>query len=372
MLIFTYHLYGDAYLSTDDFNNLYWAQRQNGVQTIEHLVNPASSAVRPTGMAFYWVLFNIFHVNAAPYHWTAWLLHAINTWLVYLVLKRITGSQAGGVIGAMLFASQAAFADIYWNFGSIFELLSAMGFFVGILWWLKQPRSWTIVLACTVLFLFSLKAKEMAITLPAIWLLCDLVLQKKPFIKTAGFLLPPAALGIWFGLRKLGELGSSDPTGLHYMDLQWITLGRGLGVFFNELFNATLRWQFWSIGFAGVLLFLVLRKSRGGLFFQTYFLITFLPVIFMINHRELYLSYIPFLGLWTGLPAGASVDKVYRTETWRSFRPGRIRCASSVVLGDICGATSRQRRETDVAETDGNRLPGLCLGIGGVTGAKTK
>ncbi|HET9215635.1 MAG TPA: hypothetical protein VFR18_01575 [Terriglobia bacterium] len=297
MLIFTYHLYGDAYLSTDDFNNLYWAQRQNGVQTIEHLVNPASSAVRPTGMAFYWVLFNIFHVNAAPYHWTAWLLHAINTWLVYLVLKRITGSQAGGVIGAMLFASQAAFADIYWNFGSIFELLSAMGFFVGILWWLKQPRSWTIVLACTVLFLFSLKAKEMAITLPAIWLLCDLVLQKKPFIKTAGFLLPPAALGIWFGLRKLGELGSSDPTGLHYMDLQWITLGRGLGVFFNELFNATLRWQFWSIGFAGVLLFLVLRKSRGGLFFQTYFLITFLPVIFMINHRELYLSYIPFLGL---------------------------------------------------------------------------
>ena len=336
MLVFTYYLYGDAYLSTDDFNNLYWAQRQTGLQTIEQLVNPASRAVRPAGMMFYWVLFNTFHMNAAPYHWIAWLLHAINTWLVYLVLKRITGSHPGSVIGAMLFACQAAFADIYWNFGSIFELLSALGFFVGILLWLKHPRSWTTVLACSVLFLFALKAKEMAITLPAIWLLCDLLLQKKPSFKTASYVLPPAALGIWFGMRKLRELSSSDPTGLHYMDLQWITLGRGLGTFFNELFTVTLRWQFWAIGFAAVLLFFVLRKNRQGLFFQAYFLITFLPVIFMINHRELYLSYIPFLGLCgiACLLVQASTDLI--EPRLGHPRAGFVGCA---VLPVLCLAT---------------------------------
>jgi len=34
-------------------------------------------------------------------------------------------------------------------------------------------------------------------------------------------------------------------------------------------------------------------------FFQIYIFVTFLPVIFLVNHRELYLAYIPFLATFS-------------------------------------------------------------------------
>src|SRR5688572_2215613 len=296
LLLLTYHLYGYAYFSTDDFNNLYWAQKQNAYQTLVQFLNPISRAYRPSGMTFYWILLQLFDLNAAPYHWVAWLLHAINTWLVYLILKG-PGGRPGATVGAMLFACQAAFADIYWNFGSIFELLCALGFFAGILLWINREGSWKTTLVCGMVFLFALKAKEMAITLPVIWILCDLLLRNNRDVLRTLHALVPAAFGIWYGLRKSQELGSTTPDGLFYMDVSWITLGRGLGVFFNSLFGANLRWQHWIIGFVFLFLILAFRKNRPAMFFQAYFLVTILPVIFLVNHRELYLLYIPFLGL---------------------------------------------------------------------------
>src|SRR5437867_9766537 len=38
---------------------------------------------------------------------------------------------------------------------------------------------------CLVVFVFAVKAKEMAITLPAIWLGCDLLLRSKPSARAA-------------------------------------------------------------------------------------------------------------------------------------------------------------------------------------------
>src|SRR4030095_8081382 len=143
--------------------------------------------------------------------------------------------RSGAAVGAMLFASQAAFADIYWNFGSIFDLACAFGFFAGVLWWMNENRTWKTILGCTLVFLFALKAKEMAITLPAVWLLCDLLLRKRKLITATSNGVLPAAVGLWYGRRKFEQMGQSLPTGLYYMDVRWITLGRSLGVFFNSV-----------------------------------------------------------------------------------------------------------------------------------------
>ena len=298
LLLFTYRLYADSYFSTDDFNNLYWAQQQTAGEMTWHVLNPFSRSFRPTGMMFYWLLFHFFDLNAPAYHWVAWLIHGANTALVYLILKTLTNSAGGAAVGAMLFASQSAFADIYWSFGTIFELVCACFFFAGILLWTREQRTWTDGFALFLLFLVAIKAKEMAITLPALWLAYEVLIRRNFNIKTLArrFILP-ASVAIWYGLTKFGDMREPNRSDLYYMDIRWITVGREYGGYFNALFHTRLRWQYWAIGFVAVLLFLLIKKFHVAAFFQTYVFVTFLPVIFLVNHRELYLAYIPFLGL---------------------------------------------------------------------------
>jgi len=297
LLLATFYLYADSYFTTDDFINLYWVQLQSPGQMAWHVVNPASHYFRPTGTLFYWLLFRFFDLNAGVYHVFAWFMHTVNTVLVYFVLKRLMTNRSAAATGAMLFASQAAFADIYWSFGTIFDLLSACAFFAGILIWAQEDRSWRRLLLCLLIYLFAIKAKEMAITLPAIWLLWDLSLRTPIRLKQAAQVLIPGVMGLGYGLMKMAELGAISRTDLYYMDIRWITLGRRLAYYFNSFFDTSFRWQIWAIGFVVLLIVMLLSGKRAAVFLQIYLLITFLPVIFMINHRALYLAYIPFLGI---------------------------------------------------------------------------
>src|SRR5207244_2454606 len=145
-------------------------QQKSFAHMIGYIVNPLPGFFRPTGMLCYWVLLRFFDLNPAAYHWLAWSLHAANTAFVYFILKRLTESRAGAVVGAMLFTSQAVFGDIYWNFGTIFELVAAFFSFVGILLWISKRRGWLHVVVASLVLLLAVKGKEMALTLPLIWL----------------------------------------------------------------------------------------------------------------------------------------------------------------------------------------------------------
>ena len=285
-------------------------------------------------MLFYWLMLHFFDLNAVAYHWTAWAIHGLNTALVYFVLKRCTESRSGATVGAMLFGSQANFADIYWSFGTIFDLVSGCAFFAGILLWMMKPRrNWTRVLICTLVFVFAVKGKEIALTLPAIWFLSDVLLREQVRITDVVQVLVPATVAILVGIPKFFDMHQTAPTDLYFMDVRWITLGRGMGAYFNSLFEAGLRWQPWTIAFVALLLIFVLRKNRPAIFFQAYLLITFLPVIFMINHRETYLSYIPFLGI-CGLAALLVKSAANIAETYMGAR--RAALAAYAVLPLLC------------------------------------
>ena len=155
LLFFTFRLYSSAYFWLDDFNNLFWVQKLSAFELLKAVTNPASTYFRPTGMLFYWLELRLFGTNAIAYHVLAWLLHTVNTVLVYLVLRRIVQSHPGALVGTMLFACQAVFTDIYWNFGTIFELVSGLLFLVGILIWSSERRSWARVILATVVFVLA-------------------------------------------------------------------------------------------------------------------------------------------------------------------------------------------------------------------------
>lgn len=296
LLFFTFRLYRSAYFWLDDFDNLYWVQKLSAFELLKAITNPASTYFRPTGMLFYWLELRLFGTNEIAYHVLAWFLHALNTALVYLVLRRIVRSHPGAAVGAMLFACQAVFTDIYWNFGTIFELVSGLLFFLGILIWSSDRRSWARVVLATVIFLLAVKGKEMAITLPAIWLCYDLIVRTTAKWRHVVQIVLPGIAGVLTVLKGLAENRATAPDAPYFMDISAVTLGRGFGVYFGMLSRINMRWQVWAIAFVALFLLLALMKRQIAVFFQVWIFITFLPVIFLVNHRYPFYWYIPLVG----------------------------------------------------------------------------
>jgi hypothetical protein len=334
----TFRLYNGSYFSLDDFNNLYWMQRATFPQMLGQLLNPSPAYFRPAGWMCYWVLLRLFDLNSASYHWLAWSFHSANTVLVYFILKRLTQSRVGAAVGAMLFASQVVFADLYWNFGTIFELLTVFFCFIGICLWTTERRNWWQVVLASLALLLAMKAKEMAITMPFVWLSYDLLLRRNLERRIAAHWLLPIGLGLWYTVSK--ALAShaliTMPGQPYYMSINGSALVAGFSTYLNMLFRTNLPWQIWLIGLGVLFLLCLLLRSRLALFFQLYVFITFLPVIFMINHRFAFFWYLPFLGV-CGLTAilAKNVAKMIETRN----RPWLARTAAYSVFALLCWFT---------------------------------
>jgi hypothetical protein len=333
LLFNTYRLYKGGYFGLDDFNNLYSVQQESFADMIGDFLNPVS--FRPTGMLCYWVLLRFFDLNPAAYHCLTWSLHAANTALMYFLLKRFTQSRPGAAVGAMLFASQAVFAAIYWDFGTIFELVAAFFSLLGIFLWTSERRGWLRVLFASLALLLAIEGKEMAVTMPIIWLSYDLLLRKNMVRRMAAHWILPSTLALLYGLKATAMRGvpTSDP---YYMSITGSTLASGFGIYFNMLLGTNFPWQNWCIGFVVLLLVFALLRSRLALFFQVYVFITFLPVIFLINHRFEFYWYLPFLGV-SGLAAMLAKTVAVPMETRN--RHWLVECGASVVFVLLCWGT---------------------------------
>jgi hypothetical protein len=356
LLLFTFRQYTFAYFWLDDFNNLHWIQQWSLLDGIGHVFSPSAQYFRPVGMLVYQIAFNLFDRDPRPYHWLMWAIHSLNVAIVYVVLKRFTESRAGAAVGAMLFAYPPIFTDIFWSFGTIFELIGAALFFTGMLLWQRKSRSLAIVLASCAVFILAIKTKEMAITLPAVWLLQDVLLRRPLKWKEFGAIVLPGLIGAWYGLQKLSEMRAPDPNQPYYMDFHGIVMGRGFGFYFNTLFDTNLRWQIWCIGFTVVLLILLALKWRLAAFFQMYVFVTFLPLIFLVNHRGPFYWYFPMLGV-CGL--AALLVKTATERVTSRISPRRLAPYGSFAFALLClvyfihssRATAVQReQQQDISE----------------------
>jgi len=137
----------------------------------------------------------------------------------------------------------------------------------------------------------------------------------------------------------------TDP---YYINISASTLVNGFKAYFNMLFGTSFRWQIWCLGFALMLLAFALLWNRLALFFQFYLFFAFLPVIFLINHRNAFYWYLPFLGI-CGL--AAILAKIVAIQ-FESRNPlWLVQCGEWVVFILLCWITflvhkdaSRQQR----------------------------
>jgi hypothetical protein len=299
-----------AYFWLDDFNNLFWVQQQSLASMLWYNANPFADFFRPFGTLVYWIFWHAFGLTPLPYHVFAWILHTINVFLLYVLLSRITGSRYAAAVGVLVFSFRSNFVDVYWSFGTIFELLACLLVFLAILIYAGE-FSYSRLAIVAILYLLATKSKEMAVTLPAILLLYDLCIRKEKFDRRR--LAWYAAVGVFAVAWSYGRflsMGSSSQADPYYMDFSVITMGRGYGWYFDHLYGLRLRWGAWISGMVFLALAFAYVKEKRGLFFLGYTFITLLPVVFLVNHRYEFFWYIPFFGI-AGLAAllTAGVEK---------------------------------------------------------------
>jgi hypothetical protein len=199
-----------AYFTPDDMMNLYDAWFRPLVETDRYL-----------GTLVYRGLFAAFGLNPLPYRAVCFLLLGINLGLLYRFCLRLSNSREIAALACLLGAYHAHMADLYYSTGTIYDLLCA-AFYLAAFLYATRPsasHSWKQVGVFLLLYAAALNSKEMAITLPAIVLLYDL-LYRRPlsFAREARMLVPAGLVGAAFlaykvdGPRKMMENSAYRPT----------------------------------------------------------------------------------------------------------------------------------------------------------------
>jgi protein O-mannosyl-transferase len=186
-----------------------------------------TSGVRPVLMASYWLNFRLGGDDPTSYHALNALIHAINTLLVFLVLRRLllwagwTKPLAArmAAFGCLIFLVHPLQTESVSYVAGRSESLSALfqlAAYAIFLYRRKESISWLESLAVLGLFLLAIRTKENAVSLFGILILTDLI-WPVPFTaaglrrnwKLYSLMLPGALISTIFVLRMLATAPSA-------------------------------------------------------------------------------------------------------------------------------------------------------------------
>jgi len=298
--------------------------------------------------------YQFFGLDPAGHHFSSFLLHLLNTLLLFLVLRKITGAIWASGFAAALFAVHPLHVESVAWVADRKDLLC--GFFWILSLWVytkavERQWSWYLLLLILVYFL-GLLSKTMMITLPLVLLLLDFwPLQR---LSTAGRVAERAEIAsislgrILFeksGLLLIAALFVLISTGAmqdlhiesktlspywqydflmffqHYLEKFFCPVGLTVLYPYNETPEVTfLVVAALFVGCITLFAFLFRKRFPFLLMGWLWFVITLLPVMGMIHdgpHRvaDRY-SYIPLIGLIIALTwIGATVSR--RSKLWR-------------------------------------------------------
>jgi len=140
------------------------------------------ASYRPVATLSYFLIYAIAALDPFWYHLASLLLHTLNAVLVYWLAKLILKNQLGALITGLLFASHPALSEAVNCIDFNDDPLAALFFLLSLIFYIRLKAEYvTSNIGGYTLSLFfyflGVLSKEMAITLPAIILLYDLVLR---------------------------------------------------------------------------------------------------------------------------------------------------------------------------------------------------
>ncbi len=284
--------------------NIYYYWSRGPEQLLRNIVLFHTSYMRPMGGVYYSLLYHFFGLNPFPYHVVTTCLLLVNTFLAYRFAVLLTGSALAGGFCSFLVAYHSEMAQLVYMPSFIYDVLCFTFYFLAFHYYLsirmrgERLRARQIA-AFLLLYLGALESKEMAVTLPVLVLLYE-VLWHAPGRRSlrsaavAGAVTLLYVAGKAYGPESLIRMEAYRPV---------FTLDRYLESttsFFNTLFYQPTEHGFFGPGRVLAVLLLLLgiawRAGQKHLLLMWFFiLITPLPVTF-VPGRGAACLYLPLAG----------------------------------------------------------------------------
>jgi hypothetical protein len=239
-----YHKTVNAFFVSDDFEYLSLFRTSHGL-SFDSLFGfmKGSGLIRPVALASKWLGYILWGFDPRGYHLMNLLLHAANSFLVFLILYSLRRKYILSAFGALLFAvypvHQEAVAWISGRADLLCGFFSLLALYLYLLSRKESARQSAYASLSLVAFLLALGSKEIAITLPLAIILLDCLVPhegKRWRLRKMKFYVPYfVMLAGYIALRIifLGNLGG-------YLEEQrsFFRLGPG---FFYDLRNLVTR-----------------------------------------------------------------------------------------------------------------------------------
>ena len=309
-----------AYFTGDDVMNIVYLHGYFTTPLYRLLLNafnPMTAAYRPMSGLFYRTLYALAGFHPFPFRFVCFLLLLGNLTLSWRVLWILSNSAEAALLGALGLAYNAEMSQLYFNTGTIYDILCYTFFVLALLFYVKHRKHegglpGVALVGLLLLTLFALQSKEMACTIPAVLLWYELCFwplhitsMHVPVRRLASRFLPVFATALLCGLFAVAlfTYRSFGATTMRNFSLYQTTLSpafylrscaryQGIVFYSPDLFSVPGMLGLWA---GGALLAIFLRK-RAMLFGLGFWIVTLAPVA-MISGRPGFVLYIPMLGL---------------------------------------------------------------------------
>jgi len=306
-VIYLFAFAGDglrAPLTGDDLMNTYqyWSRPLAQVIKESLLFFPAEIA-RPLGALFYSPLFALFGLNPLPYRIVCLSLLLANLGLLYVFCFRLSGSREVGVVACLIGAYHAHLGDLYYNSGTIYDLLCFTFYYLALIYYINirdtgtYPGLWQSV-ALLALYIAALDSKEMAVTLPIMLAAYELLYYPhKARLLQGRFLLLTIPVTIAYIMSRIAGPHRVTSNPAYYPHVSFNAFMTGWRHYINYLFYNSIQFGRTRIIILWIALLIVawIARRRELLFAWLAIMVGVLPVIF-IEPRGLYAIYMTLPG----------------------------------------------------------------------------
>ena len=137
------------------------------------------------GALFYRPIFALVGFWPFPYRVFCFVFLIANLGLLWLAIRSIAQSREIASLSTLIGAFHPQLVDLYWNNGAIYDILCFTFYFGALLYYLRARHAGPILsvresAAFMLLYVGALDSKEMAVTLPVLLILYELIYFRHP------------------------------------------------------------------------------------------------------------------------------------------------------------------------------------------------
>jgi hypothetical protein len=269
------------YFQADSLDNLGLAHAIGWDSILKPLAIPTVPIdnFRPVGIAFLKLLGNTAGLRFPPYIAALQILHLINAFLVFLLLRKLGLSTLASATGVLFFVFHMALFTVLWEPMFVFDLLCGLFCLLSLLTYMNGQ--W---IASFVLFWLAYRSKENAIMLPLVLAAWEFRFGSKKWPR----LIPFFALSLTLGVQALSHNVTRDSAYTLHFDMA--SVWKCIAYYSSQLL---------LIPFAGLVILLALffRRNRRLFFGVVSFCALALPMLLLPGRLFSAYLYVPLIAV---------------------------------------------------------------------------